>query len=384
MIDATFKDVVLFARTGLNPRKNFVLGKGTNNYITIKNIYDNKLIIDDNTDRVDDKAIELIHKRSKIKKGDILFCSIGRLGDMYIIEEEPAGWDINESVFAFTLNEKIIRQKYFYYYFKNHKTINYLNRKSSGSTFKSIKMEQLKKMMFKLPSLDEQDFIIKKLDYILSILEKKNKQLLKLDELIKARFIEMFDNCENEALMGDVISISRGASPRPIQNYITKNLNGVNWIKIGDVSNDSLYITQTAERITQEGAKKSKYVKKGDFILSNSMSFGRPYILNIDGCVHDGWLILSEFGDTFNELYLYYALRSEYVQHQFRKKVNGATVKNLNSDLVKATHIKTPSITAQKKFANFAVEIDKAKNIIQKSMDETQLLFDSLMQEYFD
>ena len=95
----TFDNIVLFARTGLNPRDNFKLGQGNNKYITIKNIQNNELIIDKNTDVVDDEAIKLIHKRSQIKKGDILFASIGRIGDMYIIQEEPKGWDINESVF---------------------------------------------------------------------------------------------------------------------------------------------------------------------------------------------------------------------------------------------------------------------------------------------
>ena len=80
-----FSEVVLFARTGLNPRTNFKLGKGTNRYITIKNIHNNSLIIDDSTDFVDDDAIAMIHRRSQIKAGDILFCSIGRIGDMYII-----------------------------------------------------------------------------------------------------------------------------------------------------------------------------------------------------------------------------------------------------------------------------------------------------------
>ncbi len=85
---------MFLARTGLNPRKNFKLGQGNNNYITIKNIKNNTLVIDENTDVVDDEAIKLIHKRSKIKKGDILFASIGRMGDMYIIEDDPVGWDI--------------------------------------------------------------------------------------------------------------------------------------------------------------------------------------------------------------------------------------------------------------------------------------------------
>ena len=104
MIIRSFDEVVLFARTGLNPRTNFKLGQGTNKYITIKNIRNNSIVIDDNTDVVDDDAIKLIHKRSQIKEGDILFCSRGRMGDMYVIPEDPEGWDINESVFAFTLN----------------------------------------------------------------------------------------------------------------------------------------------------------------------------------------------------------------------------------------------------------------------------------------
>ena len=184
--------------------------------------------------------------------------------------------------------------------------------------------------------------------------------------LLKSRFIEMFGQCNKEELIGNVVSICRGASPRPISEYITKDSEGINWIKIGDVSDDSLYITSAEEKITKEGASKSRLVHKGDFILSNSMSFGRPYILGIDGCVHDGWLILSKFSETFNEIFLYYALKSDYVQNQFRMKVNGATVKNLNSDLVKNTKIKVPPIEKQMEFSNFIEQIDKSKfNVFQ-------------------
>ena len=94
---------------------------------------------------------------------------------------------------------------------------------------------------------------------------------------------------------GELATIVRGASPRPIKEFITEDTNGVNWIKIGDVTPGSKYITTTAERITEEGAKKSRFVKEGDFVLSNSMSFGRPYILQTRGCIHDGWLAISDF-----------------------------------------------------------------------------------------
>ena len=100
------------------------------------------------------------------------------------------------------------------------------------------------------------------------------------------------DGVEYKSL-GEIALIVRGASPRPIKNFITDDEDGVNWIKIGDVLPGSKYITNTKEKITQAGADKSRFVKKGDFILSNSMSFGRPYILEIDGCIHDGWLSIT-------------------------------------------------------------------------------------------
>ena len=95
--------------------------------------------------------------------------------------------------------------------------------------------------------------------------------------------------------LGEIMTIVRGASPRPIKKYITNDVNGINWIKIGDVSPDAKYITSSNEKITKEGAEKSRFLHSGDFILSNSMSFGRPYILKIDGCIHDGWIAMSNF-----------------------------------------------------------------------------------------
>ena len=103
-------------------------------------------------------------------------------------------------------------------------------------------------------------------------------------------------------ILGKVARIKRGASPRPIKSYITEEVDGVNWIKIGDGNENSYFIYSTKEKITYEGAKKSRYVQKGDLILSNSMSFGKPYILQIDGCVHDGWLIIHNNQKLVNSI----------------------------------------------------------------------------------
>jgi type I restriction enzyme S subunit len=139
----------------------------------------------------------------------------------------------------------------------------------------------------------------------------------------------------------------RGASPRPISKFTTADPNGVNWIKIGDTVVGNKYITATTEKITREGAVKSRFVKKGDFLLSNSMSFGRPYILAIDGCIHDGWLAVSNFENDLMPDFLYHLLSSRAVQKQFEQRAVKGSVQNLNSDIVRDTLIPIPSLDEQ-------------------------------------
>lgn len=147
--------------------------------------------------------------------------------------------------------------------------------------------------------------------------------------------------------LGEVMDITRGASPRPINNFITNDENGVSWIKIGDVDPKSKYITQTKEKITIEGAEKSRFLKKGDFVLSNSMSYGRPYILKIDGCIHDGWISMRNFKEVLNPDFLYHLLGSDVAQNYWNQKASSGTVQNLNADIVRATIIPIPPLPIQ-------------------------------------
>ena len=277
-------------------------------------------------------------------------------------------------------NEKI-RAKYLYYFFLANMDV--LEAGFKGAGLKHTSKGYIDNIeITKIPSLPSQDKIVNLFDELALRIEKERRQIEKLDELVKARFVEMFGNYTMEKTIGEVATICRGASPRPISKFITKS-NGENWIKIGDAKEDDIYITKTKELVTEDGANRSRRIKPGDFILSNSMSFGRPYISKIYGCVHDGWLIVSDYEQSFLPLFFYYAIRSELVQAQFRKSVAGAVVKNLNSDLVRSVKIVIPSIESQEKFSSFAKQIDKSKFAVQKSLEKTQLLFDSLMQEYF-
>ena len=131
-----------------------------------------------------------------------------------------------------------------------------------------------------------------------------------------------------------VAEIARGGSPRPIKEYLTDATDGINWIKIGDTEKDSKYITSVKERIKQSAVSKSRMVHKGDFLLTNSMSFGRPYITQVDGCIHDGWLVISLIEQSYRQDFFYYLLSSGYAYSQFAKRVAGAVVQNLNSEKV--------------------------------------------------
>jgi len=130
--------------------------------------------------------------------------------------------------------------------------------------------------------------------------------------------------------LGDILTIERGGSPRPIEKYLTNSPHGINWIKISDATASTKYIYETKEKITKEGLHKTRLVNEGDFILSNSMSFGRPYIMKTTGCIHDGWLVLKQNGSkVFDTEFLYYLLSSPYVFKQFDYLAAGSTVRNL-------------------------------------------------------
>ena len=147
--------------------------------------------------------------------------------------------------------------------------------------------------------------------------------------------------------LGAVLEIARGGSPRPIQQYLTTEPDGINWIKIGDTDKGGKYIYKTKEKIRPEGVVKSRMVHSGDFLLTNSMSFGRPYILKTDGCIHDGWLVLSNRFECYSVDFLYYILSSPFAYYQFCDSVSGAVVKNLNSDKVANALFPLPPLSEQ-------------------------------------
>jgi type I restriction enzyme M protein len=166
----------------------------------------------------------------------------------------------------------------------------------------------------------------------------------------------------------DLFEIQRGGSPRPINEFLTDSPEGINWIKIGDVKEGEKFVVSTKQKILPAGLKKSRLVEPGDFILSNSMSYGRPYIVNITGAIHDGWLVLKQKEQNLLKDYIFNILSSESVKAQFEKSATGGVVKNLNINLVKKVVIPLPPLSTQEEIVaeieGYQKIIDGAKMVV--------------------
>jgi type I restriction enzyme S subunit len=153
--------------------------------------------------------------------------------------------------------------------------------------------------------------------------------------------------------------IVRGGSPRPINEYLTTDSEGLHWLKIGDVHKEAKFITQTAEKVIPEALTKTRVVKHGDLIMSNSMSFGRPYIVELETCIHDGWIAISEIKPSLYSEFLYYLILSDSSQKYFLNTAAGSGVRNLNIEIVGELSTFLTNLPEQQKIADCLSSLDE-------------------------
>lgn len=282
-----------------------------------------------------------------------------------------AYWDI--PIFAsdcFTVdvtNSKIL-VKYIYYNLVSRQQ--YIYSKKSTGGIPHVYGKDLYNILIPIPPLEVQSEIVKILDNFTELqaeLQARKKQyeyyrdkLLSFDNILKRGGVVK--------KLGEVATMIRGSSPRPIHSFLTNDKNGIPWIKIGDVATNDKYITNTKEKLTIEGSKKSKIVNIGDFILSNSMSFGRPYILKIKGCIHDGWISISNFEKYLLSDFLYYILTTTQIQQGFRQSASSGTVQNLNIDMVKNVDIPIPPLEVQVEIVNILDKFERMCNSLTEGL----------------
>lgn len=179
--------------------------------------------------------------------------------------------------------------------------------------------------------------------------------------------------------IGDVVSVRRGSSPRPIKDYVSET--GMPWVKIADATKDQTrFINFTSEFIKEEGIEKSVVVNPGDLIVSNSATPGLPKFMNIKACVHDGWLVFDSYNGILKDFLYYYFI---VIRGRLVNQANGSVFKNLKTDIVRNFDINLPDLETQEKIVKILSQIDKKIETtikINKNLDE---LCHSLFKYYF-
>lgn len=257
-----------------------------------------------------------------------------------------------------------IKKLYLYYYLKSPYFQNAILNVGSRAAQAGFNKEDLSKLDIECPELIKQDKIIAVLEKLECIIEKRKIELSNLDDLIKSRFVEVFGdinindkNWECEFL-GNLCTIVRGGSPRPIEKFLGGD---VPWIKIGDATEaDNIYLSSTKEHIIKEGVKNSRLVKEGSLIFANcGVSLGFARIITFDGCIHDGWLAMEDIDKRLDKVFLLQAL-NQMTEH-FRAIAPAGTQPNLNTAIMKAYKQVIPPIELQKEFIRFVHQVNKSK-----------------------
>lgn len=299
-----------------------------------------------------------------------------------------------------TMHGDNVDSRFYYPYFRSY---DFINRKLVAHVYgirdgRSIDIDGMKSIEIPYTSYEEQKTIgdyLDSLDYLITLHQRKcdeTKQLKKFmlqkmfpkngEKNPKIRFEGFTDDWEQRKF-SELVTIERGGSPRPIDRFITKEENGLNWIKIGDAPEQGNYITKTEEKIKPEGLSKTREVHPGDLILSNSMSFGRPYILAIDGCIHDGWLAIRDTEKRFDLKFLCTLLGTDNMLSQYKAMAAGSTVNNLNKELVGATTVSYPVMDEQVKLGEFFDGIDHLITLHQRKCEKLKALKKFMLQNMF-
>ena len=315
-----------------------------------------------------------------------------------------ATWIGESGKYAF--NSNIARFKFkdldtifFNYLYNTASMIEQVHARAMGTTsVAAIYPQSLKSIEYNVPSMDEQRVIgrfLLEIDTLITLHQRKYDQLVNIKksmlekmfpkngELVPEVRFAGFTDAWEQRRFSELVLIERGGSPRPIEAYITESPDGLNWIKIGDAPAQGKYITKTAEKIRPEGLSKTRVVQPGDLILSNSMSFGRPYIMSISGCIHDGWLLIRNTKEIFDLTFLCQLLGSGQMLEQYSTLAAGSTVNNLNKELVGSAIVKYPTMDEQRRIGAFLERLDDLITLHQRKLERLQNIKKACLEKMF-
>lgn len=329
---------------------------------------------------------EEFSERNKLRMhqlGDVITVHTGDIGTSAVIGEN----EVNSIGFATIVtrpNQEILDSNYFATYLNTDTHKQWAVSMATGDGRSNYNLKDYTKLVVPIPEIEEQKKIaacIVNLNSLITLHQRKCEQTKKLKKYMLQKMFPQngakvpeirfygFTYDWEQRKFSELVTIERGGSPRPIDKFITNDENGLNWVKIGDAPEQGNYITQTAEKIRPEGLSKTREVHPGDLILSNSMSFGRPYIMAIDGCIHDGWLAIRDTKKNFDLKFLCTLLGTDGMLNQYKAMAAGSTVNNLNKELVGGTTVTFPMVEEQIKIGDYFTTLDHLITLHQRQTD---------------
>lgn len=322
------------------------------------------------------------------REKDILISVRAPIGALNIANCECC---IGRGLAALTVNEDICAQEYLWHALSGK--VDELNSKGTGSTFKAINKKTLSETEIPLPPIDEQRKIAAILDKVSDLIAKRQQQLDKLDEAVKARFVEIFGDSETNTKNWRVLPMSKicsvGSSKRIYQSE--QSSSGVPFWRISDLTSLITTGTVTPELyIPEERYKELKTQGQvpapGDILITSRGTLGQCYIVKVNDRFYfqDGMISwLSGYMDGVTPLYISYLFTMPGFRKQIDSMQAGSTVAYLSITMIKKLKVMLPDIESQQQFASFVSKTEKTKTTISRSLEKLETLKKALMQEYF-
>lgn len=355
-------------------------------FINGNNLIDGKIVINENSKKV---SVETLNKNNKgLDENSILISINGTIGSIsrYNNEKIMLGKSVGY------LNFKQSKDFYFQI-LQSNKIQDYFISELTGSTIKNLSLKTLRETIIYQPSLEEQTKIanfLSSVDEKLNLLKEKKTLLEDYKKGIMQKIfnqeIRFKDDNGNDYVdweqktFGEMSTIRRGASPRPITDTKWFDENStIGWVRISDVSKSNKYLLKTEQYLSQEGVNKSRLVTKGNLIMSICATIGKPIYTDFDVCIHDGFVVFENL-KGYREYFYYYL---QYIQKNWYNYGQPGTQVNLNSDIVSNELLLFPSIDEQTKIANFLSAIDEKIELVSNQIQDTQEYKKGLLQQMF-
>lgn len=359
-------------------------------FLSVKDISGGKICFDE-CKFISQKEYNSLSEGAKPKVGDMLFCRVGTIGKPIIIPE-------GTPLFGSFVSLGYLRNKakdrcnlnYLRYWMYSNSFWKQVNKNVKGASQVNLNTGWLSNFEIRLPDFSEQTYIVSILDKCKLIIERREEELKKFDNLIRARFVEMFGSIYNNEYGYDIKTlqdvceqIKDGTHQTP--TYTEDKGKGFKFLSSKDVVSGKIdwsRVKYISAELHEELYSRIK-PKRGDLLLAKNGTTGVAAIVETDE-VFDIYVSLAILRPVdINSVYLWGAINSMESKRQFDESLKGIGVPNLHLGEIKKTKIVVPPIQIQEVFEQFVLQIDKSKFEVQKALDKAQLLFDSLMQKYF-